>query len=584
MDIRVLYPNSAKVFLIPVIVCLVSVPATAASQNWGTVVGKVSAPKTFRAAQVYLRNVNAHTLYVVYTADARYEAPNLISGDYEVTVKKDGFTTDVKKLEVKPGVHLTANFALENGSYTSAQLSVFEGPTSGRAAVSRVQVPYDELYPPGPGKAVVERTCVACHGANFLPRRQWTLGSATAAISVMTMPDGNISRGGGMISPEMMSPQEHQLAASYIAANFGKDKPARTLQVQEYPTDEKALGRAMYIEYYVPSHSATETHRLQEARIGIDGTVWYTDLGVPNNIGMVDPRTAEFKAFPLPVQPPSGKCTLGGDCLLPHGLTVDQQGNVFWAEANGFHLGWLDPKTGTMTRYDMNIDGKSQGSMGHTPNLDSKGNVWFSVIIGNKIGKWDRAQQKVVSEWEPPTKNSMPYGTFVDQKDQVWFFEYGGCKIGRFDPATEKFTEYPALTQPCQIRRGSMDSKGNVWFGIYSASKLGKLDPATGKVVEFNLPLKYGQPYNAVPDLEDNIWIGDDGQGGTLIKFDAKKETFTYYPSPQQGDMPNLAISNDGSIWYTPRSAANAAVGVLHPDKTNIKTLGALRRSPTRDN
>jgi len=71
------------------------------------------------------------------------------------------------------------------------------------------------------------------------------------------------------------------------------------------------------------------------------------------------------------------------------------------------------------------------------------------------------------------------------------------------------------------------------------------------------------------------VWVPDDGQGGTLIKFDPKTEKFTYFPAPQEGDMPKLAITRQGAIWYTPRSAANAAAGVLYPDKTKITTLGA---------
>ena len=120
-----------------------------------------------------------------------------------------------------------------------------------------------------------------------------------------------------------------------------------------------------------------------------------------------------------------------------------------------------------------------------------------------------------------------------------------------------------------------MDSKGIVWFGIYSHGKLGKLDPKTGKVTEYKIPLAFAQPYDAWPDHDDNIWIGDDGQGGTLIKFDPRTEKFTYYPAPQMGDMPKLAITREGAIWYTPRSSANAAAGVLYPDQSKIKTLGA---------
>jgi virginiamycin B lyase len=545
----------------------------AETDDLGRLSGKVTAPKAFRGAQVYIRNVDKHVLYMVYTADGRYEAVNLLPGNYEVSVKKNGFTGDVKKIDVKPGAKLTADFSLQEGNFTPSQLAVFNG--AGNPREQPMLVAYDELYPAGPGKAVIERTCVSCHGPSFLPRRQWTEESANAALNLMMSGGVNTTRGSGMIKPGMMSPDDRQLALAYIVKNFGKDKPVRTVKVEEYPIDEAALSRAMYVEYYVPLDppSANQSgasgpfgrgRRLQEPHFDSQGNVWYTDRGIPNRIGKVDPRTAEFKDYVLPV--PTAD---------PHGLTVDKDNNVFWAETNGFHLGRLDAKTGQMQRYDMNVDGKSKGSLGHTPVLDSKQNVWFTVIVGNRVGRWDRGANKVVALYEPPTLNSYPYGTFIDKNDKIWFAEYAGCKIGRYDPVAEKFTEWPAVTQPCQIRRLGMDSKGIVWFGIYSHGKLGRLDPATGKVSEYKIPLSFSQPYDAWPDAEDNVWMGDDGQGGTLIKFDQKTEKFTYYPAPQIGDMPKLAVSREGGIWYTPRSAVNAAVGVLYPDKTKIKSMAA---------
>src|SRR2546427_2249395 len=341
--------------------------APQAEEPSATLSGEVRAAKPFQAAEVYIRNIDKHVLYMVYTESGRYETTKLLSGHYEVAVKKNGFTTDVQKVQAKAGAKLKADFSLTEGSFTPAQLALFNGP--GPLRPQPLPVPYDELYPAGVGKAVVERTCVACHGSNFLPRRKWTEQSANAALDLMMNVSGG-ARGGGMITPAMMSPADRQAALAYITANFGADKPARSTKVEEYPLDEKVLGRAMYIEYYLPLDSPGSNdslpvgpfgrgRRTQEPHFDSAGNVWYTDRGTPNRIGRVDPRTAEFKDFVLPV--PTAD---------PHGLTVDKQGNVFWAETNGFHLGRLDPKTGAMQRYDMNADGKSKGSLGHTPVLD----------------------------------------------------------------------------------------------------------------------------------------------------------------------------------------------------------------------
>jgi len=87
--------------------------------------------------------------------------------------------------------------------------------------------------------------------------------------------------------------------------------------------------------------------------------------------------------------------------------------------------------------------------------------------------------------------------------------------------------------------------------------------------------MPFSEPYDVWPDRHDDIWISDGGQGGALIKFDQRTETFTYYPAPQITDQPKLAITREGAIWYTPRSSSKAAVGVLYPDVTRITTLAA---------
>src|SRR5579871_5699640 len=74
----------------------------------GTLSGKVTASKPFQAAQVYIRNVDKHVLYVVYTSAGHYEAVDLLPGKYAISPKKKGFSGDVKNVEVKPGSMLTA--------------------------------------------------------------------------------------------------------------------------------------------------------------------------------------------------------------------------------------------------------------------------------------------------------------------------------------------------------------------------------------------------------------------------------------------------------------------------------------------
>jgi virginiamycin B lyase len=529
----------------------------------GTVSGRVEAPKPFKAAQVYVRNVDKNILYMVYTSGGRYRAVNLFPGNYEVSVRKSGFESDTKKVAVKLGERTTADFTLHEGKMESVK----QGAYGLHDDLDVQLVSYDELYPPGPGRELVQ-PCIVCHGRNFLPSHQWTTGQWNSALDLMMSPE---FPGGPEIMPGNISQQDREKEVDYLTRNFGPNGPKKGLKVAvEMPLDEQVLAKAMYVEYYLPLDpqlDAKNKKRLaQDPHFDNEGNVWYTDRSIPNRVGRLNPRTGEIKDYLLP-DPKAD----------PHGLTVDAGGHVWWSEVLGFHLGRLDPKTGEMTRYPIPPDSTGKNKYhGLSPVVDSKQNIWFSLIVGNRIGKWDRKTQKVTL-WEVPTPNSYPYGILVDKNDKIWTAEFHGCKVAKFDPETQKWTEYAALEQPCTIRRLGVDSKGTIWYGVFSSGKLGKLDPSSGKIVEYSLPVPFSEPYDVWPDAEDNIWIGDGGQGGALVKFNPRTQQFTYYPAPQRTDMPKLDITRDGAIWYCTRSGSRTAVGVLHPDVAKMTSPAAYR-------
>jgi virginiamycin B lyase len=540
----------------------------------GSLSGTVEASKPFKAAQVYAKNIDKNMLYMVYTAGGRYRAVNMFPGNYEVYVKARGMSADAKKIVIHAGAQEVLNLTMQDAPPVplSATLTTGLGVSLALVPLSRLGpdvslASLDEMYPPGPGKDLVQ-PCLACHGPNFLAVKQWSDTQWNGAIDSMIK--GPSALNGPQMAP--MNPADRQTLVGYLTKNFGPGSTKKALKVDtEFPVDEQALSRAMYVEYYLPLDpkldAGKKKREFEMVLFDVDGNVWYVDRSVPNRLGRMDPRTGESKDYPLP----DPKADV-------HDFALDKQGELWWAEYRGFQLGHLDPKTGAMTRYDMDDTGgklRAQDAGGLGVVLDSKQNVWFSVVDGNRLGKWDRATQKI-KLWEPPTSNSFPYGIVVDKSDNIWISEFHGCKIAKFDPMREKWTEYPALTQPCTIRRLGLDNKGIIWYGVFNSGKLGKLDPATGKMVEYKIPMTNSMPHDSYPDTKGNVWIPDHGQGGTLIKFDTKTEKFTYYPSPQLTDMPKLTTSREGAVWYTPRTSEHGgAVGVLYPDVNKMTTLGA---------
>src|SRR6266849_2813768 len=545
-------------------------PALAEIPGTGAVSGTVTAAKPFTMAHVYIRNAEKRVTFMVYAVGGKYQAVNVWPGTYEVTVMRRGFASEPQKVTVAAGATATADFSLKEADLTPQP--GINGPSTvvaypGRATITDKEVvfhkEYDKVYPPAPGREVLERVCMSCHGVNFFSLRQWDRPAWDAAINMMS------KRVNGMdtsVPPGKMTLKERQLLLDYFVANFGPQSKKRALAIGvDMPLDEAALAKAMYIEYEMPKVGENGRPSGQNPYFDNDGNVWTTDRGQPNAIVKLDPRTAKFEHYPLPERG------------IPHGITVDSKGIVWWGETVGFKFGRLDPKTAQMDRYPIDPRGYLKGR-GHDPIVDAADNVWLTVINGNRLAKWDAKTQKI-SLYEPPTPNSYPYGADKDRQGNIWISQFTQCRMAKFDPKEEEFTEFPALTayeDPyCLIRRGSVNKNGMVWYGVFSHGRIGKIDPATGKTVEYKMPVAFAEPYDIWPDNDNNMWIADGAMGGAIIKFDQKTEKFTFYPGVQRGDLPKIEITREGAIWYNPRSALKGAVGVLYPDVSKMTTFEA---------
>jgi streptogramin lyase/mono/diheme cytochrome c family protein len=570
----------------------------------GGLSGTVTSSKPFKAAQVYMRNVDKRIMYMVYTNAGQFRSVGLFPGNYEISVTAKGLQSDVQKLVVKAGDNPKINLSLRDAATGPAEadtLANLETLASNRVKVSFDG--YDNIYPPGAGRDVAERTCIICHGENFLPSQPATEAVWNGRLDYM-MGKANWDRAANNYAEGLLnyraqwlrfSRQDRADLVAYLVKNFGPGAAPRNVRTdKETPLDEAKLGKALYMEYYVPADppgqgghapeyanaGGAAGRRIQDVRFDADGNVWGSDRGVPRRLVKLNPRTGEMKEWVTP-HPKSDV----------HEVLIEPSGMVWMPEhATGGVPSYLLGFNSKTEKWEQSIDLDPDNVVRNpikwmqSQAFDSKGNLYVGWIMGGAISKYDR-QTKKATVFPLPSTNAIPYGIVADRNDNIWIAMWGSGKVAKFDTHTNTWTEFTPPTYPGQTRRVNVDYQNNIWWGIWAAGrrpgKLAKLDQTTGRITEYTIPEQNAQPYDVVQDLEGNIWFPDSpapDRSASIGKFNPKDQTFTFYPKPQfDADTPKIQMTKDGAIWYAPRGSRNApAISVLYPDMDKITTFGAF--------
>jgi streptogramin lyase len=587
------FTNTLVATLVGILGLLVlPIPVTADQlAGYGQLSGKVTGSEPGVLSVVYAYNTDKDVGYTVFVVDGKYRAVNLIPGSYDVTIRAavdqlEGFTPETVKRDVSADAHVTADFALKNVGPVPNYVNglPYEACTANRPTPDDIPCepyriePYESVYPPGPGRDIIERTCFGCHHVQLFafntPRTYgggrskknkfaWAFTIDRMHKRVPSMLGGLRLGQASMMDESHLTSEDREILIDYMAENFGVDAPSRVVQLRAEPElDLAALEKAQWVEYIY--HEDPEKfpvwpwpHRVD---FDNDGNVWLAY----NNCCIVrfDPRTGESKAFDV-----GG----GGG----YGIAVDHSDGTVWYSP----LNRLDPETGLIDRWVRAGGGSMQ--------FDTRGNLWAVGFFGG-VTKWDRKTDSIM-RWDVPVVRSRPYGMIVDFTDKVWFADYHTGGVTRFDPETEKFKHFTITKEkPSAIRRLGVDSKNMIWASTYGSpnrevdgkhlgGSLFRLNPETEEVMQRYLGIEYSNPYNAEADPDDNIWANPDNY---LVKYDQKADTMTRYPAPTRTDFVKTRITRDGAVWTVYRNAGHYAgyggsAAVLYPDKDKITTLAA---------
>lgn len=545
---------------------LVEGRAAAPPVSNGVISGSVTADRgEVRAFRVRAKDTVHLISYTVFTNKGKYHIYNLPPSSYEVQVREPGFDSSVSVVKLNAAETKTADLTLKSQPPVASDVKLVE---------------YDQLYPPGPARAILERNCLGCHGfqeGGTQPYHQMVgkteNGWAIAVNKMFWVPGvfpsptwGPPSSGeaNGFNDPSWLTGEQRLLVIKYLAANFGPGHEKRDIKLDTLVRDEDALTQAVYVQYELPPVDKSQSNGLFLIRgthdvmpsheLGMRGTVWMAERPT-NSILRVDTlnldpntRTKEWT-----IHDPRGNFNVAPTAI------VERNGHVYWAEEKTDTVGDLDIATGEIHRYLAPTIGQDM----HGISVDSHGNVWTSGETGS-IARLN-VETKEFTEWRPAEGLGNYYTLAVDKKDRVWAVSTARQILSMWDPKTEKWT---TLKPPNNIRRIVFDSKGMVWLCEYFANGLLMLNPDTGKMTEYRLPLKYGNPYEVSADGSDNIWL-ENAAYESFVKFDPRTKKFTYFPYPEiKSHTPKVEFDAEGTMW------SELPAGPGEPRLTAFKPIG----------
>ena len=295
-------------------------------------------------------------------------------------------------------------------------------------------------------------------------------------------------------------------------------------------------------EWLVPSLGSRPHDPLAAA----DGALWWTGQWA-DVLGRLDPKTGAMKEFPLQMG------------ARPHGLTQDKAGYIWYTGNGNGTVGRLDPKTGEVKVYKM-PDPAARDP--HTPLFDPKGNLWFSVQQGNMAGRLN-PQTGDIKLVTMPTPQSLPYGMVMTSKGVPVICLFGTNKIVSLDPDTMAVKEYTLPNAAARPRRIAITSDDLIWYADYARGYLGRLNLSNGEVKEWASPSgPQSQPYGIIADQKNIIWYNESAvRPNTIVRFDPKTEKFQSWIIPSGGGVVrNMSLNKDGDLYLANSGVNRVAI------------------------
>jgi virginiamycin B lyase len=299
--------------------------------------------------------------------------------------------------------------------------------------------------------------------------------------------------------------------------------------------------------------------------------------------------------------------------IEPHDVVIGKDGNAYYSNFGEQTFGYIDPKTGAHTEFQVPElkKGWPTGMLGLRPDKD--GNMWLGMMYQGAIAKFDINEKKFTTWSMPPEmqkdqtqvnmvraehshvdgkvwsqnngfaavhrldlktgqieslepfkaaavgENHNIYDIIPDSKNNAYFTDIAAEYIGRVDKDTMKVTLFQLPRKPAGPRRGLMDDQDRIWFGQYRGNRIGMFDTKTETFKEWDLPTPWSNPYDVALDKNDHAWTGS-MINDRVVRLNTKTGTFTEYLLPKTTNIRRVFVDNNTTpptFWVGSNHGAN---------------------------
>jgi len=227
-----------------------------------------------------------------------------------------------------------------------------------------------------------------------------------------------------------------------------------------------------------------------------DGKIWFTDT--PNSkIGNFDPKTEKFEVIEIPSLVDTSPYS------IPIALKVDFDNNIWIAVVDTDMLLVYSQDSKEFEQF-LRVPTSESGPSALL--LDDNGNMWFAEALSGRIGVVD-SKTFEITEFTPDTPLDEPFALLFDKSGSLWIAEHVGPGITKFDPVLETFDHVKAPNPESLPFGMAIDKYDNIWFGQHVIDELGVYDPYNDQLIEIPIPTPESFTQFITADDNGDIWF-----------------------------------------------------------------------------